>query len=369
MNFALDGRGINWYKGTGIGTYTENLLKNMLQKCGDNYFHVFWSGLNMEEYKEYNCKLIPTSKKHHRFFEEQYFPIYIKNNHIDLIHVPQNGISLPLDSQCKKVVTIHDLIPYIMPETVGKGYLLKFLKDMPEIISCSNAVITVSQAAKKDILRFFPINESKIHVIPLAADKKYVPLDVARCKFELKNEFGICNPFILYVGGFSSRKNVKTLLYAFKKSLPHLKSSYDLVLAGAEKDDALSLKDLAIDLGIIEKVKFTGFVKEDYLPLLYSSCDLFVYPSLYEGFGLPPLEAMCCGAPVLCSDSSSIPEVVGDGGILINGNDTDELSCTMIKILNNEDVRWNLKLSAAARSQGFSWSNTADKTLEVYHSI
>lgn len=369
LDFALDGRGINLYKGTGIGTYTDNLLRHMLKICENNKFHIFWCGDNYKEYETENSKIILTSKKHHSFFEEQYFPTYLKNCKINLLHVPQNGIGMSKNLVCKKIVTVHDLIPYFMPETVGKGYLNKFLKDMPEIIHCSDAIITVSNASKSDILRFFPGNDKKIHVVPLAADPRYIPLDKEYCKHLLIKEFSLLNPFILYLGGFSPRKNVKAIINAYKKSIPRLNNNYDLVLAGAEKEEVPKIKNLAEELGISERVKFTGFVKEELMPVLYNGCELFIYPSLYEGFGLPPLEAMACNTPVICSNLSSIPEICENGAMLINPRDVEEISSSITKILNNIDIKNNLKVRAEAQAKKFSWSITAKKTLELYSSI
>lgn len=368
MNIAVDSRGINWYKGTGIGTYTENLLKAMLANNNDDSFHIFWAEDNCQDYKD-NCKVIITSKKCHSFFERDYFPAYIKENKIDVFHVPQNGIGLSENNPCKKVVTIHDLIPYIMPETVGKSYQLKFLKQMPSIISCSDAIITVSKESKKDILRFFPIDEKRINVIPLAADSKYMPLDKNYCKDILESKFNITKPFILYVGGFSPRKNLKSLIISFKKSLEQLNMEYDLVLVGSPGEECEKIKFLSNELNISNNVKFTGFIEELYLPIFYNGCDLFVYPSSYEGFGLPPLEAMCCGAPVICSNSSSIPEVVGPGGILVNTNETEELTKNIVMVLTNAGLQNELKIKALKQSKNFSWKITAEKTMEVYKSI
>lgn len=369
MNFALDARGINWYKGTGIGTYTDNLLKYMLINNENDSLHIFWSGDNYKQYKNENSHIIMTSKKYHKFFEQNYFPSYIRNNDISVLHVPQNGIGLSDNIPCKKVVTVHDLIPYIIPETVGRGYLLKFLKFMPDIIAMSDAIITVSTESKNTILKFFPIDEKKIYVIPLAADSKYLPLNKNTCKNVVKTKFNISKPFILYLGGFSPRKNVKSLIYAFKKSISNLDKEYDLVLAGSDRNECQEIKSLINDLNISDNIKFTGFLEEELLPIFYNSCDLFVYPSLYEGFGLPPLEAMCCGAPVLSSNLSSIPEVVGTGGILVNPTDVNELSDNIIKILNNIELQDELKSNALNRAKKFSWSITAKKTLDVYNSI
>ena len=178
MKFSIDARGINLYKGSGIGTYTENLLRELLNIDTKNNYSIFWTGENYEDYKKDNSKIIFTSKKHGTFYENYYYPNYIKENNIDKHHIPQNGIGLNELYTSPIVVTIHDLIPYILPETVGRGYLERFLRDMPLIVRNSKVILTVSEYSKRDIIKFFPfVNEEKIFVTPLAANISYKPLN------------------------------------------------------------------------------------------------------------------------------------------------------------------------------------------------
>jgi len=369
MRIAIDARGINFYSGTGIGTYTENVLKNLINIDYINNYNVYWSGNNYENIKKENCKIIMTSKKHQRFFEDHYFPANLLKEKIDIYHMPQNGIGFSEQISCRKITTIHDLIPYIMPETVGKGYLLKFLKEMPLIIGGSDAIITVSEFSKRDILKFFPIDENKIFVTPLAADKKYTPLDKVQCKSFIKDVYNITDPFILYLGGFSERKNVASLLTAFSKVYKDLDKNYNLVIVGGYKDSSQRLVKLTNELKIASNVIFTGYVPEEHLPIFYNSCDTFVYPSFYEGFGLPPLEAMNCGTPVIASNLTSIPEVVGDGGILINPYDISEMSSAIGNLLSNDKLREELSNKGLKRAKEFSWQNTAINTLKAYETV
>ena len=369
MKIAIDARGINLYSGTGIGTYTENILKNLVNIDTFNNYHVFWSGNNYESIKKDNCKIVMTSRKHQRFFEDYYFPENIEKENIDIYHMPQNGIGFSEDISCKKIVTIHDLIPYVMPETVGRNYLLKFLKEMPIIMGGSDGIITVSEFSKRDILRFFPIDEKKIFVTPLAADKKYTPLDKLHCKKLLETIYNLTKPFILYLGGFSDRKNVASAITAFSKVYKDLNKDYNLVIIGDYRDSSQRLVKLTNELKMESHIIFTGFVPEDHLPVFYNSCDTFIYPSFYEGFGLPPLEAMNCGTPVIASKLTSIPEVVGDGGILIDPYDLSEISMAIGNLLGNESLRAELSSKALLRASKFSWQNTAQSTLKVYERI
>ena len=369
MKIAIEARGINLYNGTGIGTYTENILKNLINIDSVNNYHVFWSGNNFESIKKENCKIIMTSKKHQRFFEDYYFPENISKENIDIYHMPQNGIGFSQAISCKKVVTIHDLIPYVMPETVGRGYLLKFLKEMPIIIGNSDGIITVSEFSKRDILKYFPIDESKIFVTPLAADAKYTPLDKLHCKNFLEKAYNLNNPFLLYLGGFSERKNVASAITAFSKVYKDLSENYNLVIVGDYRDSGQKLMKLTNELNMLSHVIFAGFVPEEHLPLFYNSCDAIIYPSFYEGFGLPPLEAMNCGTPVIASNLTSIPEVVGDTGILINPYDIKDISLAIGTLLSSENLRSELSAKALLRAKQFSWQNTASRTLKVYESV
>lgn len=366
MRVAIDARGINWYSGTGIGTYTQNVVKNLIDIYDNEYFRLYWSGNKFENFKKSNTDIIMTSSKHHRFFQQNYFPEDVLRGNIDIYHVPQNGIGLSEYTSCKKVITIHDLIPFIMPETVGKGYLLKFLKEVSSLVQNVDGIITVSEYSKRDILKFFPIEEERVFVTPLAADKAYVPIDKSFCAHYLKEKYHINTPYLLYIGGFSSRKNVKALINSFVKISPHFDKDYSLVIVGAQKDLGKNLCNKYTDYS---KIIFTGFAPSEDLPILYSGCETFVYPSLYEGFGLPPLEAMSCGAPVITSNTTSIPEVVGDVGLLINPYDEDELCHTIEKLLSNPPLRDNLSKKGLERAANFSWEKTAINTMEAYKKI
>lgn len=367
MNISIDARGVTLYKGSGIGTYTENLLKELLNIDNENTYTIFWCGDNYKEFKKNNSKIVFTSKKHGAFYENYYYPSYIKSNNIDLHHIPQNGIGLNEDYNFPCIVTIHDLIPYILPETVGIGYLDRFLKCMPIIINNASAILTVSNYSKKDILKFFPsINSDKIFVTPLAANNTFKPLNKSDCISYIKNKYNIESPFILYIGGFSTRKNVKELILAFNKIYKSLNNDYKLVLCGSIKDEGAKLQDLCKELFIDDKVIFTGFINDYDLPIFYNASNLFVYPSLYEGFGLPPLEAMSCKTPVITSNLTSIPEVTNDCAVLIDPFNKDELASAILSLLNSPSLLEEYSEKGYKNSLEFTWTKTAKATLNAY---
>lgn len=370
MKISIDARGINLYNGTGIGTYTENLIVELLKIDKDNEYSLFWSGKNYEQYKRENCKIVFTSSKHGSFYENYYFPTFLKDNKIDIHHIPQNGMGLCNNYTTNCIVTIHDLIPYVLPDTTGRGYLERFLKNMPSIINNAKGILTVSEYSKKDILKFFNhIPEDKIYVTPLATNSNFKPLDKDLCRKEVQKKFNFSNPYILYIGGFSSRKNAKDLILAFDRIYKDLKNPYTLLLGGSLKDEGKKLFELSKTLNSRESIIFTGFIDNDFLPTLYNGAETFVYPSLYEGFGLPPLEAMSCEIPVITSNVTSIPEVTGDSCILIDPTNRSELEKALFTLLNDESLKITLSKKGYEKSLQFSWKNTAKKTLEAYKKI
>lgn len=370
MNFSIDARGINLYKGSGIGTYIENLTLELLNIDKKNNYTIFWAGDNFQKYKRKNSKVILTSKKHNLFFENYYYPSILQEYNINLHHIPQNGMGLSNTYNTPSIVTIHDLIPYIMPETVGKGYLERFLTDMPFIIKNCHGILTVSNYSKKDILRFFPnCPEDKIYVTPLASNTLYKPLPKDNCKDYLNKKYKITTPFILYLGGFSKRKNVYELILSFKNILSSLNKNYSLVICGSLKDEGLRLKEITKELLIDDKVIFTDFVVDYDLPYFHNASDLFVYPSSYEGFGLPILEAMSCQTPVITSNTSSIPEVANNSAILIDPFDKSALSEAMLRVLNSPSLLAEYGEKGYKNSLKFTWSNTAKLTLSAYIDI
>ena len=370
MKIAIDARGAFLYSGTGIGTYTNNLINNMINTESSDKFLLFCSGGLNENFNKKNTEVFISSGRHGGFYEKYYFPNTLKNCHADLYHIPQNGIGFSFDTSIPTIVTIHDLIPYIMPETVGKGYLQRFLKDMPEIISHSAGILTVSEYSKKDILKFFSFYpEDKIYVTPLAANSKFKPIDKIESQLYVKNKYNINTPYILYIGGFSSRKNALGLINAFSKCYSSLNEPHTLLLGGSLKDEGEKLFKFVNKNNLSDKVVFCGYIEEDILPVLYSGCEAFVYPSLYEGFGLPPLEAMSCKAPVITSNITSIPEVACNSCLLVNPYDEIQLSNALILLLNNPSIKEDFRKKGYENSLNFTWKKTAEKTLDAYKSI
>jgi glycosyltransferase involved in cell wall biosynthesis len=370
MKIAIDARSASIHHGTGIGTYTENLISEILSLNSKSEFTLFCSGRSNDNFNTKNSNIIYSSGRHGSFYEKYYIPNELSKNHIDLYHIPQNGIGFNFNTEIQTMVTIHDLIPYIMPETVGKGYLDRFLHDMPDIISKSSGILTVSEHSKKDILKFFSTYpEDKIFVTPLAANKNFKPLNKIACKSYVEKTYKLKCPYILYIGGFSLRKNALGLIKAFTRVHKDLNLPYKLLIGGSLKDEGAKLLTFVKENKMEDKIIFAGYIEDDVLPILYNGCEAFVYPSFYEGFGLPPLEAMSCKAPVITSNLTSIPEVTKDNALLINPYILDELEKALVTLLNDEELKNALREKGYSRSLEFTWKKTAQSTLKAYKKL
>jgi len=264
------------------------------------------------------------------------------------------------------VITIHDLTTLLFPHyhTRLNRFYLRWA--YPLMAGRADAIIADSHATKRDLVTRLAIAPEKVDVIHLGVGgDRFAPQSVRVCASMLA-EIGICPPYLLAVGTIEPRKNLLTLLQAYA-TLPA--SVPPLVLVGGQGwgDNPLSAK--IEQLGLRGRVRMAGFVPDHFLPALYSGAEIFVYPSLYEGFGLPVLEAMACGAPVITSNASSLPEVAGSAAIQVNPRSTSELAEAIQTLVESPSKRNAMRQAGLVRAQSFSWERCAQETLRVYRSV
>lgn len=345
MTIAIDGRSAFFYKGSGIGNYTYELIKN-IKKI--NSIHVY-SKINSKESKS--------------FWDIANNPIKLNKNYKIFLN-PHNGIGLPEKNVEKIITTLHDIIPSKLPETVSNSYLKIYNNKINSILQKSHTIITVSNFSKNDIATTFNIDRNKIHVTYLAPSKIYHPINKNFCKNILYKTYGIDFKYILYIGSFSPRKNILGLIEAF--SLIHEKNpSIKLLIVGSKGKSYELYLNKSLKLNLKNKVIFTDFIQTNHLPYFYNCAECFIYPSFYEGFGLPPLEAMACGTPVITSNLTSIPEILKDTPIYINPYDIANISENLDKIINDESIRKFLIEKSLNHSKNFSWEKTSYETLNI----
>ena len=369
MKIGIDGRAAKWYRGTGIGTYTYQLITNLSKYDNLNHYLTFIpedSDLNLKD--NFSIEYTKDSSNNN-FWDDVKVPNLLENFNMELYHVPQNGVGLSGNVNCPKTITLHDIIPLRMPQTVSDRYLRIFNEEMPKILDNCDGIITVSEFSKLDIAEEFNFPKEKIFVTHLAAEDIYRQIDRAYCKKFIKDNYKIADNFILYVGGYSPRKNIIGILEAFSLLKDNLKEDLKIVITGKKGISYEIYKNKAIELGISNSVIFTDFIPLNDLPIFYNACEFLVYPSFYEGFGLPPLEAMACGVPVIASNVTSLPEVCRNSAILIDPNDIDELCYSMERVLTDSFLKLTMIERGLSTSNNYSWKNTALNTIKAYESI
>jgi len=278
----------------------------------------------------------------------------------DVIHATTHyGTFVPC--RFRNVITVHDITPVLFPETHGKMQVRYHKTVLPFVLKRADAIITISECSKRDILRIYGIAESKIHVVFNGVDKRFTP----ECRLDSAFVQGLPDRYILNIGTLEARKNLPRLLEAFaiarRKGLDR-----KLLIGGARGWRLSNLAGIVEKYALANDVVFLGFVPDADLPALYRRADFFIYPSVYEGFGLPILESMACGTPVITSNCSSMPEVAGDAALLVDPHDVNDMAARMLELANSPAVHARLRLSGIARAAQFSWEKTARETLAVY---
>ena len=370
MIIGIDGRAALWYRGTGIGTYVYQLISKMRELGSYNQYHVLFpqnSNHSFIEGDEFGLASENTLRKD-KFWEELQLGEVILDigSNLDIYHIPQNGIGMPRQKSCSFVITLHDVIPLTMPDTVGPYYRRKFIESIPNVLERTDAIITVSEFSKKDICMELEVSPDMVHVTKLAAEDIYAPMDKASSKHFIKNQYGIEKDFFLYVGGFNPRKNIPSLLMAFAYIKSKLSRPFNVVILGKPGPSYDDLMKLCEKLKIVDDCIFTGYIPVPDMPYFYNAAEVFVYPSLYEGFGLPLVEAMACGTPVVTSDITSIPEVVGDAAIKVCPMDYETIGENLLRLIEDRTLYKEMSKRALARAKLYSWDKTAIETLKIY---
>ncbi|MCL5962025.1 MAG: glycosyltransferase family 4 protein [Chloroflexi bacterium] len=374
MRAAIDARLIHYQK-AGIGVYVSRLLQEFEDVADSSEFAVLLSRKDESSAATQNHfrKVRLWTPCHHRF-EQIGLPIELLRQGIDLLHSPD--FIPPFVRRCKSVITIHDLAFLLYPQILTLGSR-RYYSQVFRAARSADAIIAVSNSTKRDIVERLGVPETKVFVVHHGVDRMFRPLKELRRVEEPLRRLGVTVPFVLFVGTLEPRKNLVTFLDAFAQVLSaraqsaeeHGASVMKLVVAGSKGwlcDDVFSR---VRSLGLSDRVIFTGQVEAEDLVALYNGATLLVQPSVYEGFGFPPLEAMACGTPCVVSNTSSLPEVVGEAAVKVSPLDVQGWTLAMLRLLSSREERDDLVSRGLERSRQFTWSAAAMKTLEVYHLV
>jgi glycosyltransferase involved in cell wall biosynthesis len=290
-------------------------------------------------------------------------PLYARRNKLALFH--GTNYNVPLWTPCPTVVTIHDLSLVLHSNTHPENLVQRARRRLPVMTRIATRIITDSESVKREICEHLNVRPEKITSVPLAPRQVFQPVAEPAAR-DTRYRLGVNDEFILFVGTVEPRKNLVTLVNAFEEVLRNTELNPQLVIAGQRgwmnEDLFARIENAALSRNIC----FTGYLTDEDLRALYSSCRVAVYPSLYEGFGLPPLEAMACGAPVITSRIPVIMETSAEAARLVNPTDVHELAAALVELLTDADAREQLSRAGLERAAEYTWERTAEKTLEVY---
>lgn len=293
----------------------------------------------------------------------------IKRHKFDIVHDPF-GIAPFLGPRfgAQRIVTVHDTIPLVMPEPQNKLDYWRFRTILPAMTRVADHILTVSTSSKTDLMKYLHLPDAKIRVVYCGVEERFFVTPDDEVKKHVLARYCIMAPFLLYLGGLNERKNVDRLLEAFARirdKHPQIK----LVLGGKGFAQNSKISAAYEHLGLGDAVHFTGYVEDADLPALYSAAEAFVFPSLYEGFGIPPLEAMSCGTPTLTANTSSLPEVVGGAALTVNPYDVAALASGLDRILSDTQLRMRLRVEGPLRAASFTWAAAARQTVDAYKQL
>src|SRR6266851_5468895 len=363
-------------QGAGIGQYVRCLVDAMLAQDASNSYTLLASG------RPTRTRPFPTAdnvRARNIFIPDRYLnilwyrwrlPLYATffSGQVDIYHGPDFALP-PLNGKLRKVVTVHDLAFLEHPEYAVPSLAAYLKKIVPEAVTAADVVCTVSQEVSRTLVEHFQTPRERLVVIPNGVSPHFKRITDPVLLGATRHKFGLKHPLVLAVGTLEPRKNHIGLIKAFYQAQKKKRGPAMLALAGGKGWLYEETQRLVEELKLEKKVRFLGRVSDLELVTLYGLADVFAFPSFAEGFGVPPLEAMACGAPIITSNTSSLPEVVGDAALLVDPHNTGELSRAITRILEDKALQEELRQKGYERVQHFTWAESARKMLSVYQQL
>jgi glycosyltransferase involved in cell wall biosynthesis len=364
VRIGIDARKLHDF---GIGTYIRNLLRQLARLDHDTEFVVLCRPEDRDTLTPLgeNFRPVVETAGNYTIAEQLRVPLALKREGVTLFHAPH--YVLPPLVRCRSVVTIHDCIHLMFPEYLPNRLALAYARTSIGLAARrATRVLTVSESSKRDILRFVDTEPDKIDVIYNAYDDRFGVEPREEDVVRVRERFQLHDEFVLYAGNVKPHKNLERLIQAFdlvrQRGLNHLK----LVIIGDEVSKYAALRRAVHKHQLHRYVRFLGYLPEETLAVMYRLAGVFVFPSLYEGFGLPPLEAMASGTPVVTSNVSSLPEVAGDAAVLVDPHDPAAIADGIHSVLTDEHLRRDLRRKGLERARQFSWEASVRRVREIY---
>jgi glycosyltransferase involved in cell wall biosynthesis len=364
------------YQSAGVGRFVRSLVKALAEIDRQNEYVLVYAdpprGVSprLPEAPNFTARRVPVPDRALTILWHRLglpLPIDLITGRVDVFHSPD--FVLPPVLRAAKVLTVHDLAFLLHPECADAGLRDYLERAVPRSVARADFVLADSENTKDDLICLLGVPPEKIEVVPGGVDREFAPVEDGARRQDMRNRISGGHPYVLNVGMIEPRKNLLRLIEAFeimksRHDLPHR-----LVLAGKRgwlSDDIYRRAERST---LASEILFPGFVSEGDLPLLYGAADLFAFPSLYEGFGLPPLEAMASGVPVVVSRSSSLPEVVGDAAQMVRPESPEELAEAIARVLTDSTLRDSMVVKGLEQSRRFTWEASARRMLDVYRRL
>jgi glycosyltransferase involved in cell wall biosynthesis len=367
VRIGIDARKLHDF---GIGTYIRNLLWQLAKLDRDTEFVLLCRpedrGL-LSSVGE-NFRPVPETAGNYSVSEQLKIPFALRRERVTLFHAPH--YVLPPLVACRSIVTIHDCIHLMFPQYLPNRLAFTYARASITLASRrASRVLTVSETSKRDILRFVDVPSDKIDVIYNAYDERFVLEPREEDVVRVRERFQLQDRFVLYAGNVKPHKNLGRLIEAFDRVRARGLDQLKLVLIGDEISKYTALRRAVHQHRLHKHVRFLGYLPQETLAVMYRLAGVFVFPSLYEGFGLPPLEAMASGTPVVTSNVSSLPEVAGDAAVLVDPHDPDAIADGIYRVLTDETLCADLRRRGSARARQFSWDASVRRVREIYGQV
>jgi glycosyltransferase involved in cell wall biosynthesis len=367
VRIGIDARKLHDF---GIGTYIRNLLRQLARLDRDTDFVLLCRPDDRDGLASLgeNFRPVAETAGNYSIAEQLRVPLALRREGVSLFHAPH--YVLPPLVRCRSVVTIHDCIHLMFPQYLPNRAALAYARTSIALAARrATRVMTVSESSKRDILRFVDTSPDKIDVIYNAYDERFAVEPLEEDVVRVRERFQLHDEFVLYAGNVKPHKNVERLIQAFdlvrRRGLDHLK----LVIMGDDVSRYPALRRAVHRHQLHKYVRFLGYLPEETLAVMYRLAGVFVFPSLYEGFGLPPLEAMASGTPVVTSNLSSLPEVAGDAAVLVDPYDPGAIADGIYSVLTDERIRRELRRKGIERARQFSWDASVRRVREIYAEV
>lgn len=364
--FGLDAR-LTYYRQGGITQYIYHLIRELAVLDADNTYLILQSRKDRRNLADApNQRRVACWTPAHHRFERSALAVELLPHRLDLLHSPD--FIPPRSGRFRKVITIHDLAFLLYPDILTPDSRRYYNHQIHDAAAQADHIIVVSEATRQDVIGMLNVSPDKVTAIPEAADERYKPLQPAEIE-RVRQAHHLPEGYLLFVGTYEPRKNLGGLLRAYDQLRAELRDAPPLVIAGHRGWLYDHLFRLSEQLDLTKRIIWLENPPNADLPALYNGARLFCLPSFYEGFGIPALEAMACGTPVVASERGSLPEVVGDAGLLVNPDDPASIAAGLHRVLTDADLPDLLRRRGLERVRLFTWQETARQTLAIYHTI